>query len=128
MQETPQDGQPDGAGEATEAKPSWWRRLSGGLKRSSSALTAISDLVTKRMLDEAAIEEIHDALVRADLGIGTADRIADTLSRSRHNAPNFYWQFPRGIIRREAVNLKQRRQHRCFPSFARRILNHLQFT
>ncbi len=86
MQETPQDSQPDGAGEATETKQSWWRRLSGGLKRSSSALSAISDLVTKRMLDETTIEEIHDALVRADLGIGTADRIADTLSKSRHNA------------------------------------------
>jgi len=86
MQETPQDGQPDGAGEATEAKQSWWRRLSGGLTRSSSALGAISDLVTKRMLDEATVEEIHDALIRADLGIGTADRIADALSRSRHDA------------------------------------------
>jgi fused signal recognition particle receptor len=86
MQETPQDGQSDGGGETAEAKHSWWRRLSGGLKRSSTALTAISDLVTKRMLDEATIEEIHDALVRADLGIGTADRIADTLSKGRHNA------------------------------------------
>ncbi len=86
MQETPQDGQSDGGGETAEAKHSWWRRLSGGLKRSSTALTAISDLVTKRMLDEATIEKIHDALVRADLGIGTADRIADTLSKGRHNA------------------------------------------
>jgi fused signal recognition particle receptor len=85
MQETPQDSQSDGGGE-TEAKQAWWRRLSGGLKRSSTALTAISDLVTKRMLDEATIEDIHDALVRADLGIGTADRIADTLSKGRHNA------------------------------------------
>jgi fused signal recognition particle receptor len=86
MQETPQDNQSDGDGETAETKQTWWRRLSGGLKRSSMALTAISDLVTKRMLDEATIEEIHDALVRADLGIGTADRIADTLSKGRHNA------------------------------------------
>jgi fused signal recognition particle receptor len=86
MQETPQDSQSNEGGETAEAKQSWWGRLSGGLKRSSTALTAISDIVTKRMLDEATIEEIHDALVRADLGIGTADRIADTLSRGRHNA------------------------------------------
>ena len=86
MQETPQDSQSNEGGETAEVEQSWWRRLSGGLKRSSTALTAISDLVTKRMLDEATIEEIHDALVRADLGIGTADRIADTLSRGRHNA------------------------------------------
>ena len=86
MQETPQDSRSDGVGESAEAKPSWWRRLSGGLKRSSTALTAISDLVTKRMLDEATLEDIHDALVKADLGVGTADRIADTLSKGRHNA------------------------------------------
>jgi fused signal recognition particle receptor len=86
MQETPQDTQSNEGGETAETEQSWWRRLSSGLKRSSTALTAISDLVTKRMLDEATIEEIHDALVRADLGIGTADRIADTLSRGRHNA------------------------------------------
>ena len=86
MQETPQEGQSDGGGETAEAKQAWWRRLSGGLKRSSTALTAISDLVTKRMLDEATLEDIHDALVRADLGVGTADRIADTLSKGRHNA------------------------------------------
>src|SRR6202034_572871 len=84
--ETPKDSQSNEGGETAEAKQSWWGRLSGGLKRSSTALTAISDIVTKRMLDEATIEEIHDALVRADLGIGTADRIADTLSRGRHNA------------------------------------------
>ena len=86
MQETPQDGQSDGGGETAEAKQAWWRRLSGGLKRSSTALTAISDLVTKRMLDEATLEDIHDALVKADLGVGTADRIADTLSKGRHDA------------------------------------------
>ncbi len=87
MQETPQVS-PTGSTieETPESKVSWWRRLSGGLTRSSSALTAISDLVTKRMLDEATLEEIHDALVRADLGIDTADRIADTLSHSRHDA------------------------------------------
>jgi fused signal recognition particle receptor len=82
-----QDSTTDHATEqAPENHASWWRRLAGGLKRSSSALGAISELVTKRMLDEATIEEIHDALVRADLGIGTADRIADALSRSRHAA------------------------------------------
>src|SRR4029078_5038462 len=53
-------------------KQSWWKRLSGGLKRSSSALgTAISDLVSKRRLDAAAIQELEDELIRADLGVET---------------------------------------------------------
>jgi len=39
-------------------KLSWWRRLSGGLKRTSTSLsTAVADLVTKRKLDRAMVEE-----------------------------------------------------------------------
>src|ERR1700722_18122152 len=70
----------------TEARQGWWQRLSGGLKRSSSTLSAISDLVSKRRLDEATLEEIHDALIRTDLGLETAGRITQTLSEGRHDA------------------------------------------
>ena len=65
-------------------KQSWWQRLTGGLKRSSSALgTAISDLVSKRKLDAAAIEDLENELIRADLGIETASRITKALSEGR---------------------------------------------
>ena len=68
-------------------KQNWWQRLSGGLKRSSTAIGgAISDLVTKRKLDDATLVEIHDALVRADLGLALADRIAAVLAESRQDA------------------------------------------
>jgi fused signal recognition particle receptor len=76
----------DTAEAAPETSKGWWRRLTGGLKRSSSALSAISDLVTKRRLDEATLEEIHDALIRTDLGLETAGRITQTLSEGRHDA------------------------------------------
>ena len=63
---------------------SWWKRLSGGLKRTSASLGgAIADLVTKRMLDAAAIEELEHELIRADLGPETAARIAAVLSDGR---------------------------------------------
>jgi fused signal recognition particle receptor len=82
-----QDSTTDGTIETTtEARQSWWRRLSGGLKRSSSALGAISDLVTRRRLDDATLDEIHDALIRTDLGLETAGRITQTLSEGRHAA------------------------------------------
>jgi fused signal recognition particle receptor len=73
---------------ATETqKKSWWQRLTGGLKRSSSALGgAISDLVSKRKLDAATLADIEDALVRADLGLQTADRIASALREGRYEA------------------------------------------
>jgi fused signal recognition particle receptor len=68
------------------AKRNWWQRLTGGLKRSSTALGgAISDLLTKRKLDTGTIAEIEDALIRADLGVETARRIAATLGDDRHD-------------------------------------------
>jgi fused signal recognition particle receptor len=68
------------------AKDNWWQRLSGGLKRSSSALGAITDLIAKRKLDAETIAEIKDVLIRADLGIATADRIAAALGEGRYEA------------------------------------------
>jgi fused signal recognition particle receptor len=69
---------------ANETKGGFWRRLTGGLKRTSSALgSAISDLVTKRKLDAETISDIKDVLVRADLGLDTADRIATELRYGR---------------------------------------------
>ena len=79
-------GTGEGAASAAETKGNWWQRLSGGLKRSSTALTAISDLVTKRKLDIATLDEIDDALIRADLGLETSNRIVSALSEGRHNA------------------------------------------
>jgi fused signal recognition particle receptor len=66
-------------------RQSWWQRLSGGLKRSSSALgSAISDLVSKRKLDAAALEDLESELIRADLGVETAARITKALSEGRY--------------------------------------------
>jgi fused signal recognition particle receptor len=72
--------------ETPGTKGNWWQRLTGGLKRSSAALGAISDLVTKRKLDIATLDEIDDALIRADLGLETSNRIVNALSEGRHNA------------------------------------------
>jgi fused signal recognition particle receptor len=86
MQDSTTDNAAAGTGEAVESKGNWWQRLTGGLKRSSSALGAISDLVTKRKLDIATLDEIDDALIRADLGLETSNRIVNALSEGRHNA------------------------------------------
>lgn len=67
-------------------KRSWWRRLSDGLKRTSGALgTAVADLVTKRKLDRAMLEEIEDVLLRADLGTAVAARIAEAVALGRYD-------------------------------------------
>src|SRR3954462_7061063 len=67
-------------------KLSWWRRLAGGLKRTSTSIgTAVADLVIKRKLDPAMLEEIEEGLLRADLGPGVAARIAAAVGVGRYD-------------------------------------------
>jgi len=69
----------------TTQKMSWWKRLSGGLKRTSSSLgAAITGLVSKRKLDASTLEELENELIRADFGIDVADRIVETLRTGRY--------------------------------------------
>src|ERR1700688_1325760 len=67
-------------------KLSWWRRLSSGLQRTSSALgTAVADLVTKRKLDRAMLDDIEDVLLRADLGTEVAARMSPAVGHGRYD-------------------------------------------
>jgi fused signal recognition particle receptor len=69
-----------------DGKRSWWQRLSAGLKRTSSSIGgAISDLVSKRKLDAATIEELEEVLIRADLGVATAAKIAGAVAEGRYD-------------------------------------------
>jgi fused signal recognition particle receptor len=73
--------------DSTETKPrSWWQRLTGGLGRTSSSIGgAISDLVAKRKLDAAMLAELEDLLLRADLGVDAAGRIAAAIGQGRYD-------------------------------------------
>ena len=67
-------------------KQSWWQRLSGGLKRTSASIGgAVADLVAKRKLDQAMLEEIEDVLIRADLGVESAAKIAAAVGEGRYD-------------------------------------------
>src|SRR5258708_1030876 len=69
-----------------QPKQSWWRRLSSGLKRTSSSIgTAVADLVTKRKLDRAMLDDIEDVLLRADLGTEVAARVAAAVGDGRYD-------------------------------------------
>jgi fused signal recognition particle receptor len=66
-------------------KSSWWKRLSGGLKRTSSQLgSAIGGLISKRKLDAATLEDLEHELIRADLGPAFAERIVGALGQERY--------------------------------------------
>ena len=69
-----------------QPKQSWWKRLSAGLKRTSSSIGgAVAALVTKRKLDRAMLEDIEDVLLRADLGTEVAARIAEAVGKGRYD-------------------------------------------
>jgi fused signal recognition particle receptor len=67
-------------------RASWWQRLSQGLKRTSATIgTAIADLVSKRKLDAAMLDEIEEVLIRADLGVDAAARISAAIAQGRYD-------------------------------------------
>ena len=62
----------------------WLARLKAGLARSSGKLgDGISGIFTKRRLDDAALEELEELLISADLGVATAAKLAANLARER---------------------------------------------
>jgi fused signal recognition particle receptor len=72
--------------DSADDKQSWWQRLSGGLKRTSASIGgAITDLVAKRKLDQAMLDEIEEVLIRADLGVDCAARIAAAVGEGRYD-------------------------------------------
>lgn len=65
-------------------KTGWFTRLKAGLARSSSRLVGgISDLFTKKKLDEETLEQLEEVLISADLGAATAARLVQDLAKAR---------------------------------------------
>ncbi len=68
------------------SRDSWLARLRTGLTRSSDRLKeSISAIVTARKLDSAALAELEDALIEADIGVTTAATLVAELSRRQFN-------------------------------------------
>ncbi len=66
------------------AKGGWFARLKAGLTRSSSKLgDGIVGIFTKRKLDDAALEELEDLLISADLGVATAAKLTADLAKTK---------------------------------------------
>ena len=63
----------------------WFEKLKAGLGKTSGKITnSIGALFTgKRRLDDAALEELEDALIMADLGVETAQRLTARLAKAR---------------------------------------------
>ncbi|MEO1280699.1 MAG: signal recognition particle-docking protein FtsY [Pseudomonadota bacterium] len=81
----PEPGSGDGEASGMDApKKSWFAKLKSGLSKTSGQLTGgITGLFTKTKLDPETLEDFEDLLIQADLGVATASRITETLSKSR---------------------------------------------
>jgi len=78
--------EPKNMNDQSTEKQSWWQRLSGGLKRTSASIGgAVTDIVAKRRLDQAMLDDIEDVLIRADLGVESAARIASAVGEGRYD-------------------------------------------
>jgi fused signal recognition particle receptor len=70
----------------TEAAPKrgWLARLREGLSRSSTKLASgIAGIFTRRKLDTAALAELEELLIAADLGPATAAKLTANLAKNR---------------------------------------------
>ncbi len=62
----------------------WFDRLKTGLTKSSGRLgDGIGAILTKRRLDDAALEALEELLITADVGVATAARLAGDLAKRR---------------------------------------------
>jgi len=62
----------------------WVSRLGMGLGKSTAKMTqGLTDLVTKRKLDQGMLDQLEETLLLADLGPKTAMRIVDDFSKDR---------------------------------------------
>jgi fused signal recognition particle receptor len=65
-------------------KKGWFARLKEGLKRTSQSISeGIVGIFTKKPLDQATLDELEELLIAADLGVGPAGRVVETLKRTR---------------------------------------------
>ena len=70
----------------------WVEKLKGGLSKTRNALNDnLSSLFGSKKLDDDLLEEIHEKLFRADLGIDTADTLVDHIRSEFGNAETPSW-------------------------------------
>jgi len=77
---------PPVAPEPAQEQQGWFGRLTQGLAKSSKSLTgSITAIFTKRKLDATTLGELEDALIAADLGLATSERIIKAISAGRYD-------------------------------------------
>jgi fused signal recognition particle receptor len=69
-----------------EPKRGWFDQLRKGLTRTSNALSdSLAGALVKRRLDEDALDELEEVLIKADLGVAMAGRIREAIAKGRYD-------------------------------------------
>jgi fused signal recognition particle receptor len=66
---------------AAPPPPTFFDRLKTGLSK-----TGLGEILTKKKLDAAAVAELEEALIRADMGAGQAKKLAAAVAKNRYDA------------------------------------------
>ena len=74
-------------GEAPPEETGLFARLKNGLAKSSAGLTgSITSLFTKKKLDAQTVTGLEEALIRADMGVSEAKRLAGAVAKNRYDS------------------------------------------
>ncbi|MGH1398978.1 MAG: signal recognition particle-docking protein FtsY [Alphaproteobacteria bacterium] len=89
MTPTPEHDLSDDAAEEEELSDhsdegGWLSRLTSGLSKSTNKITqGITDVITKKKLDQETLDALEDVLIEADLGPHTAAKVIEEFSKDR---------------------------------------------
>ncbi len=76
--------EPEPKPEPEPEKSGWFKRLKGGLRKSTSAISGgITGIFTKAKLDDDTLEDLEDLLITSDLGVAVAAKLTATLAKDR---------------------------------------------
>jgi fused signal recognition particle receptor len=89
-------------------KPGFFARLKAGLSRSAQTLTqGITRVFTRKKLDQAALDELEELLIGADMGAKVAADVVAEIKRTRFNA-DVAEEEVRGVLAEEVSKILRR--------------------
>jgi len=94
--------------ESDGKKPGFFARLKAGLTRSTQTLTqGITRVFTRKRLDQAALDELEELLIGADMGAKVAADVVAEIKRTRFNA-DVAEDEVRGVLAEEVSKILRR--------------------
>lgn len=86
-------------------RTTWLSRLNQGLaKTRSNLVTNLATLFTGKKLDQELLENMHEVLFKADIGVQTADRLVAALKK-KVNGSELAWEEAQALLKQEVETI-----------------------